>query len=379
MMLVNSYKPLIGASARLQPAIGLMAVLLWAIPAAAQLDPPAPSSPSKVESWDRSQKTGGARPVEARLVYTDGKASDDGAGNAVGDGPAARRRDPGDNAELPADDPRCGGGIVGAINCVTRRMENARVDGGGDGGDPGDDGALSPDPADPIEVLAREEQGDGTAASDAQTPLDARAGILVRPTLTRVGKTYQIGLEIGNRRLSIPDGIAADKRAKIERDSQIAHLRLIQWKRTLTASELAVFRKERTLRIPVIKPFEGLELLKLVEPVEVIVALPGGGIRLRFVELGDRAFVKAAQPLKFNQAYFVEAMFEKPPESRYADTTISWQGGKQQIQMLQTKSNPRLYRSQRFFLRGMSPAPERASAPASPDGQASPGAGGDSR
>ena len=321
--------------------------------------PPAAAAPPKVESWDRSRQTDGARPVEARLIYRDlptgegaaaGSVSPDSAAARSG-APVRNRRDRAGDIAIPREGPRCGGGgLVGGVNCVAERIARSGLGGSSSGGAIGALDSAAPSAVDPISPLAALERAE-TAAPTEQAAVEARAGILVRPQLREVGGRYEVTLEIGQRRLQIPDAIDEAKKATITRDSQIAHLRLINWKKTLTPDETKQFERERILRIPVEQPFQGLQLLALLVPVEVTVALPGGGTRLRFVELGDRAFVPAVHPLQYGRAYFVEALFEKPPESRYSEVALSWTGGESKFQMLQTQDNPRLYRSQRFYLR----------------------------
>lgn len=268
---------------------------------------------STTKSGDKSKdpaakdsKAGVGKTERIRLIYVEKKKSSEAtAGDKVSSG--------------------CkGGSLVEGVNCVTKMMDQA---GGGGGGD----------------------------ASEEEKLLKARLQVVVIPELVSAddGTTYKITLDVGAPNMNVPRDLKPNSRVQALRDILIVVARLRQWQRTLNAKETKELKEQGYLTRPLVMPFQGLEKMRLVDPVSLTVRLryQDMEIRLRFVRAVEDGFAPIEGGLRYGQQFFVEARFKTAPDENEQTVRLFYDDlpGKT-IKVARTADDRKLYRSKGYHL-----------------------------
>lgn len=140
-------------------------------------------------------------------------------------------------------------GITPGMICIGDRIGGAGGGGGGGGMTSGDPGA-------------------------EQKLLTARLNVFVTPKLFSADReaTYKITLDVGAPNMNVPRDLVS--RGQALSDIATVMRRLRRWERTLNAKETKKIKLKRSFTFRLVKPFQGLKKMKLVDPVRLTVRLP---------------------------------------------------------------------------------------------------------
>lgn len=104
--------------------------------------------------------------------------------------------------------------------------------------------------------------------------LKARLKVFVAPELFSAddGATYKITLDVGAPKMNVPRDL--ESRGQALSDIATVMRRLPRWERTLKAEETKELKRQRSFTFRLVKPFQGLKKMRLVDPVRLTVRLP---------------------------------------------------------------------------------------------------------
>ena len=181
----------------------------------------------------KDTKTGEAKAERVRLFYVEQKKSLDTSAK-----------------DKTSDDCEVKGGLTPGIICVGEKI--ARGGGGGGGGG----------------------QTSGDAGAEEKL-LKAHLNVFVAPELFSADDrtTYKITLDVGAPNMNVPRDL--ESRGQALSDIATVMRRLPDWQRTLNAKETKKLKLQRSFTFRLVKPFQGLKKMRLVEdPVRLTVRIP---------------------------------------------------------------------------------------------------------
>lgn len=225
-------------------------------------------------------------------------------------------------AAAPVEKTTCsGGGLLGAMNCVTQRIEEA---GSGAGGGS-------------VEVSG--------PTSTAMLPLTLIA-VLRKPEGTG---PFEVRVKVRGGS-PIFDGDFDDQtKTVIRSDGRLVKEKLKRWHVTLTAEQMATLRRDSSLTVEVVHPFRGLKKLALNGPAQVQVQYTKEeNFKLSFFVESALGFI-AADGLRVKEGDFfvVEVAFDEIPERTPVIVEIESDGknGRLSVVLNRVGSSGTVYRS----------------------------------
>ena len=224
-----------------------------------------------------------------------------------------------------------GGGLTGALNCVTARMAGE-----------GQGGASEP------------EEGTGaTLTLELVARLENAAG----------ARFYRIVLEVGRQELRL-SGLPPATEKTLRREAARVLRGLRGWSYLLSDEEARRLRRQRRFTVAVKRPFARLALFsrpELMVTVPFRIPRPRREPTVRFVVRFEEGYISATR-LPRGQPFRIEVSFPEPPEEDRRRVTLSWGERKRTVEVVRTPENRQLYRSAPYYVAvGAGPGPAEGS------------------
>lgn len=184
-----------------------------------------------------------------------------------------------------------GGGLVGAINCVTIRMENEGKTTGG------------------REIMAQ-----------ASLVLTLTPRLEVLPDDTHI-----VTIEADNAGPAIIGEMKEESTRLVRQDASLVKERLRAWRLSLNAESIAKIRGGEAVTVPVTRPFEGLAKLVLMGPVELTVP-PGQATDPKIVKIyfsTPDAPYEPTEELAVGRSFRVIVVFDRDPGRASEPVTVT--------------------------------------------------------
>jgi hypothetical protein len=224
-----------------------------------------------------------------------------------------------------------GGGILGAINCVTKRIEGAGADG--------------------------------------NITSTAALSVTLVPILRAEGNRREVKVyvraDLGSPSISDNFENQAQVEADVKSDARALKERLKRWNFRLRPSHLDDLKTKGETQVTISRPFEGLKRLGLkTSPVTLTVRMPPFEMDMKFLVKDGTSYSPApASGVGYGEVFVVEVTFTQPQSEPTFYVDLNWEGAfmKYEARLERADNTGKLYRSRELRARYLyGPGVERA-------------------
>lgn len=181
-----------------------------------------------------------------------------------------------------------GGGLLGAMNCVTTRIEEAGTTG--------------------------------------ETRAGATLNLSIKPTFHAAGnsRNVEVRLEVTGGEPAFSGELDAGAKPDVNSDARQVKEKLKAWVKQLTPGELDTLKMKNTLDLQVDSPFAGLKKLALSNPPAVVtLKVPVYKVEMKFLKKGAGGFTPVSE-VTYGEVFVVEVTYSQPHADPDVFVDLNW-------------------------------------------------------
>ncbi|MCH7806660.1 MAG: hypothetical protein IH995_05900 [Proteobacteria bacterium] len=230
-----------------------------------------------------------------------------------------------------------GGGLLGAMNCVTARIEGAGADG--------------------------------------KITSTAALSLTLTPVLRAEGNRREVKVyvrvDVGSPSISTNFENQQQVEADVNSDARLVKERLKRWNASLGAGQLDDLKTKGETQVRISRPFEGLKRLALENPPATLtLRMPPFEMDMKFlVKDGDGYSPAPPSGVGYGEVFVVEVTFTQPQSEPTFYVDLNWEGAfmKYEARLVRADNTGKLYRSDELRARYLNgPGVETAVDPGGP-------------